>query len=234
MNLNCGIAEDLLPLYLEDGCSQDSRAALEEHLKGCPACRDKLARMQSPGVASQPEKDTSQVRLAHYAKKVRRRRLRLVISAALGTVLAACMLSICFLAVRDMRAQADPVIHEVEQGVWNLTAGDLKTTAAEVGTYVLYTNYEQIQVSVSETFPLPDSLLLWDTTDRQDQDIVQYGMVDPDTGICVFEGLTASRRYRITCEGGENAALTVSEGRQVSFLSSLGRVVQELFSAALG
>ena len=30
MNLNCGIAEDLLPLYLEDGCSQDSRAALEE------------------------------------------------------------------------------------------------------------------------------------------------------------------------------------------------------------
>ena len=234
MNLNCGIAEDLLPLYLEDSCSQDSRAALEEHLNGCPACRDKLARMQNPSVASPPEKGTSQVRLARYAKKIRHRRLRLAVSAVLGTVLAACMLSICFLAARDMRAQADPVVHEVEQGVWNLTAGDLETAAAEVGTYVLYTNYEQILVSVSGTFSLPDGLLLWDATDRQDQTVIQYGRIDPDTGTCVFEGLTASRRYRITCEGGEDAALTVSEGRQVSFLSSLGRVVQELFSAALG
>ena len=30
MKISCEIAEDLLPLYLEDTCSKDSRAALEE------------------------------------------------------------------------------------------------------------------------------------------------------------------------------------------------------------
>ena len=47
MNISCKIAEDLLPLYLDNSCSEDSRAALEEHLKDCPSCRMKLNRMQS-------------------------------------------------------------------------------------------------------------------------------------------------------------------------------------------
>ena len=45
MNISCKIAEDLLPLYLDNSCSEDSQAALEEHLKDCPSCRMKLNRM---------------------------------------------------------------------------------------------------------------------------------------------------------------------------------------------
>ena len=44
MNITCEMAEDLLPLYLEDACSADSRAALEAHLRTCPACREKRER----------------------------------------------------------------------------------------------------------------------------------------------------------------------------------------------
>ena len=33
MKLNCNIVDDLLPLYLEDICSEDSKAALEKHLQ---------------------------------------------------------------------------------------------------------------------------------------------------------------------------------------------------------
>ena len=47
MNISCKIAEDLLPLYLDNSCSEDSRTALEEHLNGCPSCCAKLKRMQS-------------------------------------------------------------------------------------------------------------------------------------------------------------------------------------------
>ena len=37
--ITCGMAADLLPLYLDGCCSADSRAALEAHMDTCPACR---------------------------------------------------------------------------------------------------------------------------------------------------------------------------------------------------
>ena len=46
MKLTCEIVEDLLPLYLDDSCSADSRSAIEEHLKECSSCREKFQRMQ--------------------------------------------------------------------------------------------------------------------------------------------------------------------------------------------
>ena len=39
MKLTCEIVQDLLPLYEENLCSEASRAAVEEHLKECSACR---------------------------------------------------------------------------------------------------------------------------------------------------------------------------------------------------
>ena len=44
MNMNCRIADDLLPLYVDGVCSPDSRALLEEHLRTCPACRAGFSR----------------------------------------------------------------------------------------------------------------------------------------------------------------------------------------------
>ena len=35
----CRITEDLLPLYVEGVCSEDSKEYVEAHLKECPACR---------------------------------------------------------------------------------------------------------------------------------------------------------------------------------------------------
>ena len=39
MKITCNIIEDLLPLYVDDMVSEDSRKLVEEHLKECPACR---------------------------------------------------------------------------------------------------------------------------------------------------------------------------------------------------
>lgn len=47
MKINCGIAEDLLPLYVDGICTQGSRQAVEEHLKNCEMCREKYRRMTS-------------------------------------------------------------------------------------------------------------------------------------------------------------------------------------------
>ena len=39
MKLNCKVIEDLLPLYLDEVCSEESRQLVEEHLADCEACR---------------------------------------------------------------------------------------------------------------------------------------------------------------------------------------------------
>lgn len=36
--ISCNVIGDLLPLYCDDVCSQDSRRMVEEHLAGCPEC----------------------------------------------------------------------------------------------------------------------------------------------------------------------------------------------------
>lgn len=37
--MHCDIVKDLLPLYVDDVCSEKSRMAIEEHLKNCEGCR---------------------------------------------------------------------------------------------------------------------------------------------------------------------------------------------------
>lgn len=42
MKISCEIIRDLLPLYHDDVCSEESRRLVEEHLKDCVACSEKL------------------------------------------------------------------------------------------------------------------------------------------------------------------------------------------------
>jgi len=53
--LNCAVTSDLLPLYLEKLVSPETKGLVERHLEGCPACREKFARMETevPGVAEE-------------------------------------------------------------------------------------------------------------------------------------------------------------------------------------
>ena len=45
MNNNCNIIKDLLPLYADGVCSKESCTLVEEHIKGCSACRSELETM---------------------------------------------------------------------------------------------------------------------------------------------------------------------------------------------
>ena len=42
MSLTCGIIKDLLPLYAENLCGDESREAVEAHLSECENCRSSL------------------------------------------------------------------------------------------------------------------------------------------------------------------------------------------------
>lgn len=38
--MNCNLIKDLLPSYLDDICTRDTKAAVNQHLADCPQCRD--------------------------------------------------------------------------------------------------------------------------------------------------------------------------------------------------
>ena len=46
MKISCGVAGDLLPLYVDGCCSEESGALLTEHLGECQKCREKWERMK--------------------------------------------------------------------------------------------------------------------------------------------------------------------------------------------
>ncbi|MCD7920170.1 MAG: zf-HC2 domain-containing protein [Clostridiales bacterium] len=48
MKLSCNVMDDLLPLYADDACGQETVALVEEHLTDCPRCRAKLKQMREP------------------------------------------------------------------------------------------------------------------------------------------------------------------------------------------
>lgn len=54
--MNCDIIQDLLPLYHDGVCSEESRTAVEEHLAGCGTCRQVLADMDASLPAAEQEK----------------------------------------------------------------------------------------------------------------------------------------------------------------------------------
>lgn len=45
-NISCKIIEDLLPLYVDGACSEESRNAVESHISACAECRKKLGQMK--------------------------------------------------------------------------------------------------------------------------------------------------------------------------------------------
>lgn len=82
MKETCGIVQDLLPLYVDDVCSERSRELVREHLAECPDCSAVLAKMQNQVVDRALEQEKAEV-ISHQRAFFKRK------SAGLGLVIAA-------------------------------------------------------------------------------------------------------------------------------------------------
>ena len=47
MNKDCEIIKDLIPLYVDGVCSEESKAKVEEHIEHCPDCLMTVERIKS-------------------------------------------------------------------------------------------------------------------------------------------------------------------------------------------
>lgn len=86
MNVPCSLIEDLLPLYYDEACSQESRTWVEEHLQKCAACRRKLADLREE--MEHPKEDQTELLSLHAALRVLiRRKRKIFLKGAFLTIL---------------------------------------------------------------------------------------------------------------------------------------------------
>lgn len=225
MNCNCGIIDDLLPLYVDGTCSEESCAAIEVHLTSCEVCRKKLERMQFDTVVLDTSKSSDEISVAQYAKKVRKHRIKLTIGIVVMSVIAACLLSLVFLTLKDMHNYANPIIFEVEAGTYNLTSNDLEVAVSDIDDYIFFTNNTKIEVSVGKDADYSGEVLLWNADDPNKPVTILYGRITPEKRSFTFSHLSSAHRYMITCDGSENLILTITDGRNVSFFGSMKNVL---------
>ena len=90
MKTECDVIRDLLPLYADDACSEQSRALVEEHLGECPACSSILQRLREDEIETDLLEERESV--IQYAVRRFRRRSVAVGSAVSGAVLIPVLL----------------------------------------------------------------------------------------------------------------------------------------------
>lgn len=82
MNTPCGIIRDVLPLYVDDACSEASRDMVDAHLKECPECAAYLEQIRASEAEDELKEEKALV-IKNQARRFKRR------SAAVGSVIAA-------------------------------------------------------------------------------------------------------------------------------------------------
>lgn len=81
--INCNIIRDILPLYVDEVVSEDTKKLVSEHLEGCPGCRQELEQLRKP-VAIPVEREAGP--LKRFKKKWKQARFRTALISIFCTV----------------------------------------------------------------------------------------------------------------------------------------------------
>lgn len=86
MNNKCDIIKDLLPLYAENMCSNDSRQMVAEHIAECASCRNELNKINTD-VAIQADSDISMFKRIKKRARIEKTVISIVSIIMIFTVL---------------------------------------------------------------------------------------------------------------------------------------------------
>lgn len=227
MKISCAIADDLLPLYVDESCSEDSKAALEEHMKSCPACLERCNRMNDPSIcpAELAGSDTKTAGMVLYAKKIRRRRTVFACILSISTILFSLVFIVMYQAFAIMERPDVSVVSDAEKGVFNLTSGELVCSLEQIDRYLLYTNSGQIIVTIQAEHAFSENIMLWNA-DIEDGCIMISNMNEKKR-VCIFTNLSSENYYVIRMEGTVDGTITVRD--KVDFWSAVIMSWETLF-----
>lgn len=217
--ITCGMAADLLPLYLDGCCSADSRAALEAHMDTCPACRAQYAQLRrdlTPAAPAAEDPGTDGIARALARKMRRRKRCLRALGAVLGVLLAVFLVFIgktfVVLGQSGSIASAD------------LAGRAVSGSAEEVGEHVFATGTARLVVSADALPDAPVTVRLWQVGETRENTMV--ATLDARHRSCIFTNLPPQTLYAVTVDGAPDVQLTVRSG--LTFREAFSLMLQEL------
>jgi predicted anti-sigma-YlaC factor YlaD len=108
MNISCEIIKDLLPLYLDGVCSNESKKSVEEHLTDCENCKTDLQAMQTSLPLIRAEQNLKEAEMVknlskRWKKSMKKALLKGIIITliAIGTIAAVALVLSIFISVRS-------------------------------------------------------------------------------------------------------------------------------------
>lgn len=96
--INCNVIQDILPLYIEDAVSEDTKELVEEHLQDCEICQrvyheTKIDLENDMKISAQTKESSNEANdLKSFRKFLQKRRIKTILLSIAATI-------ICFVAV---------------------------------------------------------------------------------------------------------------------------------------
>lgn len=224
--ITCGMAADLLPLYLDGCCSADSSAALAAHMDTCPACRAQYAQLRrdlTPAADTEQDRGTDAIARA-LARKMRRRKCCLrALGAVLGVLLAVFLVFLgkTFVILGQPGGAASA---GVPAGATDLAGRAVSGSAEEVGEHVFATGTARLVVTADALPDAPVTVRLWQVRETRENTMV--ATLDAKHRSCIFTNLPPQTLYAVTVDGAPDVQLTVRS--RLTFREAFSLMLQEL------
>ena len=104
MKVTCEIIKDLLPLFIDNLCSNDSKAAIEEHIKICDNCKTELQNMQMSLTANNREQNINEATvLKILSKEWKKNKWQSLLRGIVYTLIVVAILALFLLLFADFR-----------------------------------------------------------------------------------------------------------------------------------
>ena len=224
--ITCGMAADLLPLYLDGCCSADSGAALEAHMDTCPACRAQYAQLRrdlTPAADTEQDRGTDAIARALARKMRRRKRCLRALGAMLGVLLAVFLVFLgkAFVILGQPGGAASAAL---PAGATDLAGRAVSGTAEEVGAYVFATGTARLVVAADVLPDAPVTVRLWQVRETRENTMV--ATLDAKHRSCIFTNLPPQTLYAVTVDGAPDVQLTVRSS--LTFREAFSLMLQEL------
>lgn len=87
--MDCDIVKDLLPLYIDEVCSEKSKDIVEEHISVCDSCSDELKIMKEDIDINLLDKNSEESNALEFMRKIKKNILRKrVLTAIISSIFA--------------------------------------------------------------------------------------------------------------------------------------------------
>lgn len=154
----CGIVQDLLPLYVDEACSEESKSVISEHVKVCKDCQNYMMQLKNPMLEQSFSQESEHI-IANHKRKIK----NLIIGiASLCVVISVLVMSLGWLFLQTFESINEEymTIKTEDYGNWDghiegerqyLQSGlyifPEKINTAKDSNYYYYCSYDNSSIS---------------------------------------------------------------------------------------